>query len=168
LPGLPLAALATAPGQRRPALPHQRPWQQKRHEAQAPSMSSAATDRMSGTCRLGGRPRPATGQIICTSAGYTLRWRAQEPASLVSRKNPAAVELGGRGGLKGGTARAKNMTKKQRSASAKKAARARGKKLTLNQVEDFRHFPCRDGGGGEIARCLASARRGDRCSSRPR
>ena len=37
------------------------------------SMSSAAIDRMSGTCRLRGRPRPATGQIICTSAGYTLR-----------------------------------------------------------------------------------------------
>jgi len=26
-----------------------------------------------GTCRLRGRPRPATGQIIRTSAGYTLR-----------------------------------------------------------------------------------------------
>jgi hypothetical protein len=37
---------------------------------------------------------------------------AQEPAPLVSHKNPAAVELGRRGGLKGGKARAKNMTKK--------------------------------------------------------
>src|SRR6478736_3102743 len=42
------------------------------HVASA-SMSSAAIDRMSGTCRLRGRPRPATGQTICTSAGYTLR-----------------------------------------------------------------------------------------------
>ena len=42
------------------------------HVASA-SMSSAAIDRMSGTCRLRGRPRPATGQIIRTSAGYTLR-----------------------------------------------------------------------------------------------
>jgi hypothetical protein len=32
------------------------------------SMSSAAIDRMSGTCRLRGRPRPATGQIIRTNA----------------------------------------------------------------------------------------------------
>jgi hypothetical protein len=40
-------------------------------------------------------------------------------------KDPLAVELGRRGGLKGGKARAASMTKKQRSESAKKAARAR-------------------------------------------
>ena len=40
-------------------------------------------------------------------------------------KDPAAVALGRRGGLKGGPARAKAMTAKQRSESAKKAARAR-------------------------------------------
>lgn len=40
-------------------------------------------------------------------------------------KNPAAVALGRMGGLKGGKARAEAMTPKQRSASAKKAARAR-------------------------------------------
>jgi hypothetical protein len=40
-------------------------------------------------------------------------------------KDPIAVELGRRGGLKGGKARAAKMTKKQRSESAKKAARAR-------------------------------------------
>ncbi|HEV3235864.1 MAG TPA: hypothetical protein VGZ25_02680 [Gemmataceae bacterium] len=40
-------------------------------------------------------------------------------------KDPLAVELGRRGGLKGGKARAAKMTKKQRSESAKKAARAR-------------------------------------------
>lgn len=43
-------------------------------------------------------------------------------------KDPAAVELGRRGGLKGGAARAKKMTKQERSASAKKAADARWKK----------------------------------------
>jgi hypothetical protein len=44
-------------------------------------------------------------------------------------KDPAAVELGRRGGLKGGKARAKKMTKKQRSDSARKASVARwGKK----------------------------------------
>ncbi|HXP37833.1 MAG TPA: hypothetical protein VN817_08705 [Solirubrobacteraceae bacterium] len=42
-----------------------------------------------------------------------------------SEKNPAAVELGRKGGLKGGRARAEKMTAKQRSASARKAAAAR-------------------------------------------
>jgi hypothetical protein len=40
-------------------------------------------------------------------------------------KDPAAVALGRKGGLKGGKARAAKMTKKQRIASAKKAAAAR-------------------------------------------
>jgi hypothetical protein len=42
-------------------------------------------------------------------------------------KNPAAVELGRKGGLKGGKARAESMTPEQRSEAAKKAARARWK-----------------------------------------
>jgi hypothetical protein len=40
-------------------------------------------------------------------------------------KNPAAVELGRKGGLKGGKARAASMTPEQRSEAAKRAARAR-------------------------------------------
>ncbi len=40
-------------------------------------------------------------------------------------KNPAAVALGRLGGLKGGKARAQNLTKKQTSEAAKKAALAR-------------------------------------------
>lgn len=40
-------------------------------------------------------------------------------------KNPAAVELGRKGGLKGGKARAKKLTAKQRSEIARKAAKAR-------------------------------------------
>ena len=40
-------------------------------------------------------------------------------------KNPAAVELGRRGGLKGGRARAEKLSAKKRSAIASKAARAR-------------------------------------------
>lgn len=42
-------------------------------------------------------------------------------------KNPAAVALGRLGGLKGGKARASKMTKKQRSESARRAAKARWK-----------------------------------------
>jgi hypothetical protein len=44
-------------------------------------------------------------------------------------KNPAAIELGRLGGLKGGNARAKAMTPKQRSEAARKAANARWNKL---------------------------------------
>jgi hypothetical protein len=40
-------------------------------------------------------------------------------------KESAAAELGRKGGLKGGKARAAKMTAKQRSASARKAAKAR-------------------------------------------
>jgi hypothetical protein len=44
------------------------------------------------------------------------------------KRNPAAVELGRLGGKKGGKARARNMTAKQRKASASKAAKARWSK----------------------------------------
>ena len=40
-------------------------------------------------------------------------------------KNPAAVALGRKGGLKGGAARAKKLTAEERSAIAKKAAKSR-------------------------------------------
>ncbi len=43
-------------------------------------------------------------------------------------KNPAAVALGKLGGKKGGPARAKKLTKEQRSEIAKKAAQARWSK----------------------------------------
>ncbi len=42
-----------------------------------------------------------------------------------SAKNPYAVALGRLGGLKGGKARAKKLTKKQRSEIARRAAKAR-------------------------------------------
>ena len=46
-----------------------------------------------------------------------------------TKKNPAAVALGRLGGLKGGKARARKLKPKQRSAIARKAARARWKKI---------------------------------------
>lgn len=49
-------------------------------------------------------------------------------------KNPAAVALGRKGGLKGGKARAESLTAEQRSAAAKKAAKARWK--ATEQRED--------------------------------
>lgn len=50
------------------------------------------------------------------------------PEKTANGKDPAAVSLGRRGGLKGGVARAKSLTPKQRSAIAKNAAKARWKK----------------------------------------
>jgi hypothetical protein len=50
----------------------------------------------------------------------------EETAGIELRgKNPAAVALGRRGGLKGGKARAEKLTPEQRSHIAQKAARAR-------------------------------------------
>jgi hypothetical protein len=48
-----------------------------------------------------------------------------EVAPVIENKDPAAVALGRRGGLKGGKARAERMTPEQRSESAKRAAQAR-------------------------------------------
>jgi hypothetical protein len=48
-------------------------------------------------------------------------------------KNPAAVELGRLGGLKGGYARARKLTVKKRVAIAKKAANARWAKKKQNR-----------------------------------
>jgi hypothetical protein len=57
---------------------------------------------------------------------------AEEPEAKPDepQKNPAAVALGRMGGLKGGAARAKKLSKKRRAEIAKKAARTRwsGKK----------------------------------------
>lgn len=47
-------------------------------------------------------------------------------------KDPAAVALGRRGGLKGGRARAERMTPEQRSEAARKAATARWSKRDDN------------------------------------
>jgi hypothetical protein len=47
-------------------------------------------------------------------------------------KDPAAVSLGRRGGLKGGKARAAKLTPEQRSEAARKAVRARWQKSRDN------------------------------------
>ena len=51
----------------------------------------------------------------------------REPDAPQSDRDPAAVSLGRRGGLKGGKARAATLTPEQRSADARKAAMARWK-----------------------------------------
>ena len=51
--------------------------------------------------------------------------REDTPPELEREKDPAAVALGRKGGLKGGKARAEKMTPEERSAAAKKAVEAR-------------------------------------------
>jgi hypothetical protein len=51
----------------------------------------------------------------------------RDPTPEEQGKDPAAVERGKRGGAKGGVARAATLTGPQRSAIAKKAAKARWK-----------------------------------------
>jgi hypothetical protein len=46
-------------------------------------------------------------------------------SGVVAKKNPAAVALGRRGGLKGGPARAAKLTKEQLSESGRRAVQAR-------------------------------------------
>jgi len=52
----------------------------------------------------------------------------EEEQPIDDGKDPAAVALGRKGGLKGGKARAEKMTPEERSEAAKKAARARWSK----------------------------------------
>lgn len=59
-------------------------------------------------------------------AADILKFATQEGAGR-DPKNPAAVALGRLGGLKGGKARAKKLSKARRSQIAKKAAAARWK-----------------------------------------
>jgi len=52
----------------------------------------------------------------------------EDPTKEISGKNPHAVALGRLGGIKGGPARAKKLSKKKRQEIAKKAAKARWEK----------------------------------------
>jgi hypothetical protein len=56
-----------------------------------------------------------------------------EPVDPDEGKDPAAVALGRKGGLKGGKARAASMTPEQRSEAARKAAAARWAKQSKTQ-----------------------------------
>ena len=61
-------------------------------------------------------------QVMLESTGQV------KPAEPEKPKDPLAVELGRRGGLKGGAARAAALSAKQRSRIAKQAARIRWRK----------------------------------------
>jgi hypothetical protein len=59
----------------------------------------------------------------------------REPEDPYEGKNPAAVELGRQGGLKGGRVRAEKLTPEQRSEIAKKAAQARWNRRQIQGTE---------------------------------
>jgi len=71
-------------------------------------------------------------QLAAGIVGKATGQEPEEPAEgaepVDDGKDPAAVALGRKGGKKGGKARAANMTADERSAAARKAARARWKK----------------------------------------
>ena len=74
------------------------------------------------------RPRDANQlakSIVDIATGET---EDREPTPEEQGKDPAAVSLGRRGGLKGGKARAKALTSEQRAEIARTAASARWKK----------------------------------------
>jgi len=52
----------------------------------------------------------------------------------IQKKNPAAVALGRKGGLKGGPARAANMTAEERSESARNAVKARWARVKKKKI----------------------------------
>lgn len=71
------------------------------------------------------RPRDVNelaSQIVAEAVGN------EPPFDPDAGKDPAAVALGRKGGLRGGKARAASMTPEQRSEAARKAAAARWKK----------------------------------------
>jgi hypothetical protein len=69
--------------------------------------------------RKGLDPNQLAARVVADATGSAPRKR---------RKDPAAVALGRKGGLKGGRARADSMSPEQRSEVAKRAAAARWKK----------------------------------------
>jgi hypothetical protein len=62
-------------------------------------------------------------RIVDQATGKAAAMPAKKKA--VKKKDPAAVALGRKGGLKGGPARAAKLTKEQLSESGRKAAQAR-------------------------------------------
>jgi len=76
------------------------------------------------------RPRDANElakQIVAEAVGDA------PPYDPYEGKNPAAVELGRKGGQKGGKARAAKLTPEQRSEAARKAAQARWAKKPTDE-----------------------------------
>lgn len=75
-------------------------------------------------------PNELARNVVDLATGET-----SDPSPEPDGKDPAAVALGRRGGLKGGRARADRMTAEERSESARKAGQARWKKKTAANAD---------------------------------
>jgi len=76
-------------------------------------------------------PRSSRPRDVNSLAAFIVSEATDEDKSdPVDTRDPAAVALGRRGGLKGGRARAEKLTPEQRSAIAARAARTRWSKPT--------------------------------------
>jgi hypothetical protein len=89
---------------------------QTRHNARMPKRSSK---------KQPDDVQPVSPDLVAEATVQPVPAADEQPAT---GKNPAAVALGRLGGLKGGKARAKKLTKKQRQEIAQKAALARWRK----------------------------------------
>ena len=74
--------------------------------------------------------------VVDEALGDTDDESVAQSNSVDDGKNPAAVELGRLGGLKGGKARAAKLSKKRRSEIAAKAAAARWSKKKKNHTPE--------------------------------
>lgn len=75
------------------------------------------------------RKHPAdTNRLAFSVVQESIGEAPEEEIAPEDEKDPAAVALGRKGGLKGGKARAAKMTKEERSEAARKAAKARWEK----------------------------------------
>ena len=73
------------------------------------------------------KKRPADTNVLASQivAEATQELTDEPTEPILPEKNPAAVALGRLGGLKGGPARAKKLTKEERTEIARKAAKSR-------------------------------------------
>ena len=96
-----------------------------RHLHGHPSVASKAGTIIAVPDRSSKRPRDLNQLAARLVDEATSDDPAPEPVDPDAGKDPAAVALGRRGGLKGGKARAERMTPEERSEAARRAARAR-------------------------------------------
>jgi hypothetical protein len=80
------------------------------------------------------RSRKSPSDPIVAAHAILAQLTGEEP-NAAPEKDPAAVALGRKGGLKGGKARAEALTPEQRKVSALKAAHARWSKKTAQNAE---------------------------------
>lgn len=92
--------------------------------AKQPKKPAKATSKPTKTPKVRSDVNTLAARIVAEATG-----EAPKTPDPDAGKDPAAVSLGRKGGLKGGKARAAKMTKKEKTAAAKKAAAVRWGKV---------------------------------------